>query len=1590
MSSDPCIDELEDGAGDGTGDDGTGGAGGAGDGDGGGIPDPDEETSEAPFVQGLADGTNNIATGDGASPGTGLNADGGLELPPQLQGIDLNRYGIDDNTPLTEEIIANLLELLNEEAILARINNGEMGINEFLQPYNFSLSLLRRMNPGVSVAEARQDLLNNKSKRTIAGTDLALQSEAAFVEILEGRDTAWQRSTWLFNDSLLMGATRTAEDIVTHKINRTIHTRDDTPAEGNYFKTPNTWYNFHSPLRYGQPNSVPPHVAKMYEVFRRQAVSVAKGTIREVLSESGNLTTREHKIVDPVRLLSNKMWINTSHLDGPSFFKGAGPQKYRGSVDFRTNRRHEETGAAHLMRERFHKRGSSLYFINNEVPSVSDSGLLDETFATFMKVNRKGDQSDRWGQIASEDLGEPNYRIAYISLLTDNWAPTANRYVATQFDSTSGELYVGPYAARNSEDLARLVENNIDAGGLFFNRFNLFNKAGIIAQTEKEDIFHPVFWRNIRNCHEQFNVMNKLATSIKHELYALNTEQMGSGVRRWNNDTDEDWTWASYLYGHVQPKQYMVLDNPDQYPGAGFVNMNQPTARGGMAAGMMDATPAMSDGVFEFSSRPPAASARSLRNRVRENYANGVYNRENLIDNLYADYGLRRALNMNMYPVFPFWGAAFAMQDSCRPYPVDSDGPTKTYDAGSRTGHPYQIPPPTVGKFIFEDYCTNVPDALLAEETKTNRFAGNHVGNPATVSIKPVYNYYDCLYENYFAHPAHGIPEVELPSPYLFDYKTLIDNMTKEGNSMIDNQAYRRLLLLRFAMMGSIKDRQGLGLTGGSESIAIGSLESTRLENLREQLGYGANVTDAAAQAAMYNSVVGVIGDMQDPLKVRDMAYQMSNVYGFDMAPPGASSKTEYISMFDNEAYRVEVSDAGDGYPNYTRDFFLSSLPKEKLEEAYERRNLNQMFVEFEIDSLGKSQIADALTFNGDDSIIQRLFTTLNPVSQMGYFNQGQSISDSILNPSSIYNQAGTVEEQQDSVLASGGPGREQSFARSFRRSGGTTFSYVKQMAISEMYNHVYEQSSHRVNKNILLGNTTSTLKDYSDNYPIYPVDESGNDKYVNMIDFSHWFGLVMGELSSVYYSSPLKKFESIFKLLKIKANVSRILNDKVRSWKQMIQGVPAANEVLGYMISKSKVKSDGSTVHISNFWIMGRNDKDVQKFVDTQIKYGEVYEYQVHQIVAIIGNNYSYLDPLGHNGGETRNAIYDYDPEEMFDHYLLERVRPQNKQHSVFPFGVVNMPCLKIATLPSHTKRVAVADRPPIYPNVDIIPFKNESTKILFNLSSNTGKTRTAPVFLQADDVAQFYISLLNQGVEDTLFKTYDQVLPSAYTDGIKLTWAEYFKDNPLEIKRALLEFKSDDPATTFEIFRVDFHPTKYEDFRNNMIRRIEGTADNAGFVDNILPNKKYYYVFRTEDVHGHVSNPSHIYEVELATINEAVRPIIKVVEPTGGREEVGRLGESSFKLRQFFSLRPALLQKRLRVPDEGIFKGSNLEREGRLERALATPRGFDNSVFGKKFKMRIKSKRTGKEIDINIKFNLKKRDKREEDTEENPQTLC
>ena len=82
-------------------------------------------------------------------------------------------------------------------------------------------------------------------------------------------------------------------------------------------------------------------------------------------------------------------------------------------------------------------------------------------------------------------------------------------------------------------------------------------------------------------------------------------------------------------------------------------------------------------------------------------------------------------------------------------------------------------------------------------------------------------------------------------------------------------------------------------------------------------------------------------------------------------------------------------------------------------------------------------------------------------------------------------------------------------------------------------------------------------------------------------------------------------------------------------------------------------------------------------------------------------------------------------------------------------------------------------------------------------------------------------------------------------------------------------IRFKADEPATGFEIFKLDKRPRQYLDFAEGEPIRIGGEEDSpsaASYIDtNIKPNKKYYYTFRSVDAHGKLSNPTAVYECEL-----------------------------------------------------------------------------------------------------------------------------
>ena len=144
---------------------------------------------------------------------------------------------------------------------------------------------------------------------------------------------------------------------------------------------------------------------------------------------------------------------------------------------------------------------------------------------------------------------------------------------------------------------------------------------------------------------------------------------------------------------------------------------------------------------------------------------------------------------------------------------------------------------------------------------------------------------------------------------------------------------------------------------------------------------------------------------------------------------------------------------------------------------------------------------------------------------------------------------------------------------------------------------------------------------------------------------------------------------------------------------------------------------------------------------------------------------------------------------------------------------------------------------------------------------------------------------------------------------------------------------------------FRITEKPTSYSDFEFHP--DITTTVGNI-YEEQILPNKKYYYTFRSVDGHGHFGNPTYVYEVELIDDHGAVKPMIRTfaLEPEKQKEDIK-------DFQKYIYIKPSI--SRLLSADSEI-----------------------NTIFSeqdnkKRFKMRLISKTSGKKLDVNFSVHKK-----------------
>ena len=372
----------------------------------------------------------------------------------------------------------------------------------------------------------------------------------------------------------------------------------------------------------------------------------------------------------------------------------------------------------------------------------------------------------------------------------------------------------------------------------------------------------------------------------------------------------------------------------------------------------------------------------------------------------------------------------------------------------------------------------------------------------------------------------------------------------------------------------------------------------------------------------------------------------------------------------------------------------------------------------------------------------------------------------------------------------------------------------------------------------------------------------------------------------------------------------------------------------------------------------------ELNRFGDAKIESLEGKEGTVvHNVGVLTTELVKDLGVVGLQPGKTISINDMIDQEAEFDNFF-------GSTTTVFDGKQINSNTLsvnvKIRTKPNYKLlRVKLAsvtgrvlDKPPIFPDVLITPYKGINSKLLINLNQNIGEYFMKPIFFNANDKEQYQNQLDAQKVFGAR-GTSNQILPIKYKGDDQLGQEGYF-----------------------EVYRMNKRPQTYQDFQGHLMTELRGFHDmevghldatSVSLRDDILPNRKYYYTFRMVDVHGHVSNPSAVFEVEMVDDNGTVYMLQKIIEM-----QPPNIKDVSKTAKKYIQIKPTFEQTIMSVDAAGnadatAFDYGDVGGKGPINLGV-----MPVAVWGKKFKIRITSKSSGKQVDLNVTFKKSEDSKR------------
>tara|TARA_A100001515_G_scaffold81178_1_gene64346 strand:- start:2170 stop:5793 length:3624 start_codon:yes stop_codon:yes gene_type:complete len=477
-------------------------------------------------------------------------------------------------------------------------------------------------------------------------------------------------------------------------------------------------------------------------------------------------------------------------------------------------------------------------------------------------------------------------------------------------------------------------------------------------------------------------------------------------------------------------------------------------------------------------------------------------------------------------------------------------------------------------------------------------------------------------------------------------------------------------------------------------------------------------------------------------------------------------------------------------------------------------------------------------------------------------------------------------------------------------------------------------------------------------------------------------------------------------------ADYQNIIGELTRNYEQILNKELSYNETMFYRVQKTPLQQNGAPSNpdanpVQNFWIPVPNNTDgatgVLKYVDTQVKYGQRYEYTVYAYQIVVGSKYgfqfvnSYYSATSDTSAMTgiqanyfgskfvnyRQSVKDSASNSGFvgtnttsgnnSAEFLTRgesleeganilfMKPEGSHRRMGIFDVICEPDVRLVEVPVYKKEVCVSDAPPAPPEIDIVPLNGKKNEIKINFFPGSVGNEMIPIIIDYEnDIPRFDAIRKAQGRE------------------LKKLNAPPETTSQLDYVDPMIMFKSDDFPIQYEVYRIEKKPINYDSFRNDgaiskSTKTVIDAEEASAYIDKIEQNKKYYYMFRAIDVHNNPSNPSPIYEVEMVENSGVVYPVISIYEP-----DPEMLGIKSKSFKRYLKIEPDSMQGILNLDESMQVNEQGVQAQSALNLKKAPTLGIkEQSVFSDinstnpiKFKFRIKSKHTGKILDLNVAF--------------------